>query len=164
MNTHVESRVDELIDRWPIIWPFGAVGLGGIIVGGLIAAISTPVDLAKGPWAAAFLVLVTGVAQIGLGLCQAWLAHDPPSRRTVMWQLASWNLGGAFTIIGTMAHLQPVTAIGSVLVVVCLIQFLFGVGRTDKGPRWALTTFRALVIVIAASTPIGLIIGITKGH
>ena len=164
MNIRPESRVDELIDRWPIIWPFGAVGLGGIIVGGIIAAISTPADLAKGPWAAAFLVLVTGVAQIGLGLCQAWLAHDPPARRTVLWQLASWNLGGACTIIGTVAHVQGVTAIGSVLVMVSLVQFLFGVGRTDKGPKWALTTFRALVILIAASAPIGLIIGITKGH
>jgi len=47
-------------------------------------------------------VLVGGVAQIGLGVGQAWLTQDPPARREVRAEVVTWNLSIVATVVGTL--------------------------------------------------------------
>ena len=53
---------------------FGAVALLCVVAGGLVAAVTGPLRLEHGSWAAAYLVLVGGVAQGALGIAQYFLA------------------------------------------------------------------------------------------
>ena len=72
--------------------PFVVLGAVSVIAGGLVAAVSAPAGWEHGSWAAAYLVLVTGVAQIGLGAAQAALVAAPPWRRGRAVELLGWNL------------------------------------------------------------------------
>ncbi|HEY7857783.1 MAG TPA: hypothetical protein VIC82_04710 [Candidatus Nanopelagicales bacterium] len=125
-----------------------------VIVGGLVAAVTTPMGWQHGAWAAAYLVLVTGVAQIGLGLAQAVLATAPPSPAAVAVQVSGWNLGGAAVILGTLAGAPAVVSVGGVLLVACLGLLVYGVrgGR----PGRLLWIYRVLVLVLLVSIPVGL--------
>ena len=69
--------------RWSTIMPFVVVGTTCTIAGGLVTAVSRPTDFGHGPWLAAYLVLVGGVGQIGLGAGQALLTGGVPSGRIV---------------------------------------------------------------------------------
>ena len=44
-----------------------ATGICSVALGGLVAAVAQPLDLAHGSWLAAYLVLVGGVAQGAMG-------------------------------------------------------------------------------------------------
>jgi hypothetical protein len=133
---------------------FGAVW---IIVGGLVAAVTGPLDLDKGSWAAAFCVLVAGVAQYTFGVVQAALMSKPPTERRLTAQLVTWNTGCAVVILGTTAGLVVLVHIGGLLLVGSLVLLVITV-RGESEPRWALFTYRALLIILLASIPIGLAI------
>ena len=53
------------------------LGACGIVLGGLVAAVTGPLELEQGSWAAAYLVLVVGVAQVVVGLAPAFFAARP---------------------------------------------------------------------------------------
>ena len=44
-----------------------ATGIGSVVLGGLVAAVTEPLDLTHGSWVAAYLVLVGGVGQGAMG-------------------------------------------------------------------------------------------------
>ena len=48
--------------------PFVAIGVLCVIAGGLTAGVTAPAASERSSWASAYLVLVAGVAQVGLGL------------------------------------------------------------------------------------------------
>ena len=68
-------------------------GGAAIIAGGIVAAVTDPAGWEHGSWTAAFLVLVAGVAQIGLALGQVELAAVPATPRVAL--LASIPVGVA---------------------------------------------------------------------
>jgi hypothetical protein len=136
--------------------PPAVVGVVSVIVGGLVAAVTTPAGWEHGAWAAAYLVLVTGVAQIGLGLGQAVLATTPPSSALVAVQVCGWNLGSAAVILGTLASAPAVVSVGGVLLVACLALLVFGVRGGRAGPL--LLLYRSLVLVLVVSIPVGLVL------
>jgi hypothetical protein len=150
------ALADRLIIRWPAARPFIVVGFVSITTGGVIAAVTRPTGFELGPWLAAFLVLVGGVAQIALGVGQAWMADQPPGSAAVTAEVASWNLGLVATIVGSLASAPLVTAVGAAAIVVALALFLRGVGNGATNVRWPRLVYRGVIAVVLISTPIGL--------
>ena len=67
------------MQRWSSIVPMLAAGGVSIVAGGVVAAVTGPTDWDHGSWVAAFLVLVAGVAQLGVGAGQAQLVPVAPT-------------------------------------------------------------------------------------
>src|SRR5690606_21511166 len=129
-----------------------------VVVGGLVAAVTSPLQLSHGSWAAAYLVLVNGVAQVALGKAQAALAPTAPSRGVQATQLAAWNVGGAAVIGGTLARMPLIVDVGGLLLVIALALMIRTVRGRTAGPRWAIWTYRLLLIIVLVSIPIGLLL------
>lgn len=148
--------------------PYLIVGVACIVAGGLLAAATAYVTTQKTAWATAYIVLVGGIAQIGLGAAVAWLAPVAP-RRAAWWAFAGWNLGNAGVLAGQLAAILPLTYLGTAVLVVSLILVLVSVrtgrvtvvdGRAVRhvahpGVLWA---FRGLVVLLAVTMPIGVIL------
>lgn len=138
--------------------PAVIVGACCIVAGGLVSAAVGPLDFADGSWLAAFLVLVAGVAQIVLAIVQDMLAARAPSVRVLVTELAAWNLGCALVIVGTLVAVPAVVDAGGVLLVVALVLSLYTTWRSTGRLRWLLWLYRAFVVVLLVSIPIGLLL------
>jgi hypothetical protein len=109
-------------------------------------------------WAAAYLVLVVGVAQLGIGTGQALLAPKVPSRGLVMAELLTWDIGNAGVIAGTLMNRTSLVDLGGTLLATSLVLFILG-ARGHKGRnRWPLYLYRLLITIVLVSIPIGLVI------
>ena len=152
---------------------FAIPGFGCIIGGGLVAAAIAPAPTEHGAWAVAYLVLVGGIAQLALGAGQRLLTPRTPRTPTsaaIRAQVVGWNAGNAVVIAGTLADLTVLVSIGGAVLVGVLASFVFAVrgaaggerGRPDAGapgrPDWLLYGYRALVVVLLVSIPIGLVL------
>ncbi len=146
---------------------FAVLGTVGIIGGGLVSAATGPLSWQHGSWAAAYLVLVVGVAQLVFGVGQAWLAHELPGRPTIVWELVGWNLGSALVIVGAVLERPVVVDVGGALLVVALVLFarVVRVGRPGDGAGspWIHWVYLLLVLVILVSIPIGLVLAALGG-
>lgn len=142
--------------------PFAAFGTGCVVAGGLVAAVTAPAPSTHASWAAAYLVLVAGAAQVGLGFGQAVLAPRAPSGRRVAAQVGAWNGGNAAVLAGTLTGVLPLVDLGGALLVIGLALLVHTVrgdlGRGPRSGRWALYGFRLLALVLLVSIPIGLIL------
>lgn len=152
-----------LLERWPAARPFVFIGAVAIVVGGAVAAVTRPTGFDLGPWLAAFLVLVGGVAQIALGAGQAWVADRVPPSATVRSELAVWNIGLAATVAGSLLAAPALTAAGAMAVLVALTLFLTATRpHRDEpapiAPRWARVLYPLGIAVVLISTPIGLVL------
>lgn len=136
--------------------PSFLIGGAAIVAGGLVAAITATDPLEHGAWVAAYLVLVVGVAQIALGLGQAWLTVVPPGREAVAAELAIYNLGNAGVIGGTLAGLTWLVDAGGILLVAALVMYLAATRRARDG--WVTLTYRGLIAIVLVSIPVGLIL------
>lgn len=137
--------------------PVAAVGTVAIIAGGLAAAVTRPAGWSDGSWVAAYLVLVTGVGQIGLGVGQSLLAQRP-SRARLAAQLVLLNAGSALVVLGTLVDQPPVVTAGGVVLVAGLVLFATAPrrdGRLDR-VRGVLGLYLGLLAVLIVSIPIGL--------
>lgn len=130
-----------------------ALGALGVVAGGLVAAVTGPMGWAKGSWAAAYLVLVVGVAQYVMG---RFRAVDDGDDRAGWVQLAGWNLGSALVIGGTLVTTPLLVDGGSVLLVVALVLALRA--RVARVPSAAALAYRALLLVLAISIPVGMVL------
>lgn len=105
------------------------IGAACVVAGGIIAAITGPLELDQGSWLAAYIVLVCGVAQFAIGTVQ--LAHGRgtapmPSGRG--WtQLVCLNVGNAAVIAGTLTREPLVVDGGAVLLIVAYVIALHAV-------------------------------------
>lgn len=140
---------------------FPIIGVGCVIAGGLTAAVTAHTPSEHATWAAAYLVLVAGVAQVALGAGQARLADQQPSSVWLIGELATWNLGNALVIAGTVAGLTPLVDIGGLLLVVALALFA-SVGRRQT--HRLLVLYRAVIAVVLVSIPVGLVIANVRGQ
>ena len=135
------------------------VGIAAVIAGGLIAAVTDPLRLADGSWAAAYLVLVWGVAQVAIGAAQYLLAIAPSARMT--WSLfALWNAGNAAVLIGTLVAAPGAVVGGSVLLLVALVAAFVSV-RGSLRRVWA-GLYRALVVVLFVSVFVGIALSFVR--
>lgn len=145
-------------ERWIPALPFIALGAVSIIAGGLVAAVTAISPTRHATWAAAYLVLVVGVAQLGIGIGQALLAPKAPSSRLITAELLTWDIGNAGVIAGTLMNRVALVDLGGALLAISLVLFIFGArGHTGRN-RWPLYLYRALITIVLVSIPIGLII------
>lgn len=148
----------ELPAAWRSGIVFVVVGSVLIVAGGLVAAVSRPTGFEKGPWVAAFLVLVGGVAQILIGGGQAGLVAQVPSRAVLAAELVTWNLGCAATVVGTLVASPPLTTLGGVALIASLVIFLVAVLTAWARPGLARTAYVTVVGFVLLSTPVGLVL------
>ncbi|NYF97085.1 hypothetical protein [Janibacter cremeus] len=131
------------------------VALGGVavVLGGLVAAVTGPAGWAKGSWAAAYLVLVVGVAQYVMGRMRP---GDARPDRAGWAQLAGWNLGSFLVVGGTLAATPLLVDLGSVLLVVALVLALLAAlpGRSGLVGH----AYLAMLLVLAVSIPVGIVL------
>lgn len=137
---------------------FGAAALLCIVAGGLVAAVTSPLHLEHGSWAAAYLVLVGGVAQGALGVSQYFLAPRRFSGWKIVAELIAWNGASAAVIGGTLIANPWVVDAGGVLLMVSLALMFATVRGPASMAGWALWGYRALVVVVGLSIPIGLVL------
>lgn len=133
-----------------------ALGALGVIAGGLVAAVTGPMDWAKGSWTAAYLVLVVGVAQFVMGRLRPAGGDDGAG-----WvQVAGWNLGSLLVIGGTLVTTPLLVDLGSVLLVIALVLAMRAGSRGEAEgiPHPVGLAYRALLLVLAVSIPIGMVL------
>lgn len=139
------------------------LGVACIVAGGLIAAISSPLRLPLGPWAAAYLVLVAGCAQCALAVARDRLTLPPRSPRGFVLQFGCWNLGNAAVLIGALSAVPAVVDVGGALLVVTLAVELWQSRAPERARRWWVWAYRAVLLVLLVSIPIGLVLAAVRG-
>lgn len=149
------GAADDL-DALRLVAPALAVGVGCIIAGGLLAAVTAAAPSEATTWASAYLVLVAGVSQVGLCAGQALLAGRPVPRRLLLAGLLAWNAGNAAVLVGTLVERTLLVDAGGLLLVVALATALAVVRRPVARRRWILRLYRVLVAVLLVSIPVGL--------
>ena len=144
------------------------VGAVCVVCGGLVAAMTGPLKLAEGSWLAAYLVLVGGAAQYAIGRAPALLGARPMSARAGWTLLASWNLGNAAVIGGTLSSVPILVDTGAALLTVGL-AIAWRTARSPsttiqaRGLRLAYWAYRSLLLVLLVSIPIGAALAHLRG-
>ncbi|QIX25581.1 hypothetical protein ncot_02480 [Nocardioides sp. JQ2195] len=129
-------------------------GAAQVVAGGLVAAATAPLDLAKGSWLAAYLVLVGGVAQCLVGRAQEAFAPAPVRGRTWWVQYAGWNAGNLLVIVGSLTRAPYVVDVGGLLLLPTLVLAVWTTRAATAGVLlWA---YRAVLFLLAVTMPIGL--------
>ena len=147
----------ELAARLQTAVPFVLVASLALVGAGLISAAAAFSPSYHASWAVAYLVLVVGVSQLVLGLGQALLAPEPPTARTVRFEWASYNLGNAGILLGTLANRQLLTVVGSILLAIALV-LLYSQARGTTRAGWPVHAYRALLAILFISIPVGLLV------
>lgn len=146
---------------WPASSAFVVFGIASVIAGGLISALFASNPDEQAAWLVAYLVLVVGVAQVGLGAGQAWLANREPRRSMVAVEFIAYNLGNAGVIVGTLVQQPFIVDIGGVALVVALVLLLWNVrGRGAGG--WLRYLYWLLIAILAVSIPVGLVLSFLR--
>ncbi|MGH3732406.1 MAG: hypothetical protein ACRDVC_03395 [Acidimicrobiales bacterium] len=141
--------------RVPLI--FVVVGGALIVVGGFVAAAGGEAPSKHLSWAAAYLVLVCGVAQLGLGGGRALMTPRQFDTKLITWQFITFNLGNAGVLIGTLVGLPVLLYVGSAFFLLALALF----ARDARGTHqhgWAFL-YWAFILVLAVSVPAGAVLG-----
>jgi amino acid transporter len=142
--------------QWHASRLFGITGALAVVAGGLVAAVTASVPSEYGAWAAAYLVLIVGVAQIALGFGQALLASGIPGRNTVIFEFVTFNVGNASVLAGTLLGYVWLVDAGGVLLVLALVMFLRG--RRAPCDGWLSMAYRVLIAIVLMSIPVGLVL------
>jgi hypothetical protein len=160
MADRVTERHDDVdpLRHWSHTLPFVGIGTVCIVAGGMLAAITARTPTGSATWAAAYLVLVAGVAQIALGTGQALLAAESPPPRLVTTELIPWNCANTGVLAGTLLDVEPLIDAGGGLLVVVLALFAHRVRGAAGRARRLSSAYRLLVIALSVSIPIGLLL------
>jgi hypothetical protein len=137
---------------------FFLIGSAFVVLGGLVAAASTPLHLTSGPWLAAYLVLVCGVAQCLFGIVRRWVAPAATTATGFAVELGCWNAGNAAVVVGDLTGILAIVALGGALLVVVLVLQLVHLRHTLPGVRWAAWLYGIVVAILLVSTPIGILL------
>ncbi|MTV27586.1 hypothetical protein FTX61_19525 [Nitriliruptoraceae bacterium ZYF776] len=127
-----------------------------MVLGGIAAAVTGPTEWDDGSWVAAFLVLVMGVGQIGLGIGQAFLASEPPPPRAVAIESTLWNLGSLTVMAGTIIEAPPLVSLGGIALVIALALLASAVRTANQHGGWLGRAYQSLLLVLLVSIPVGI--------
>lgn len=137
-----------------------------IIAGGLISAFNSAAPFDRGSWLAAYLVLVGGVAQIGLTFGRD-LIGPPLTRMAALRLLVLWNFGSIVVPLGVLADIGLIIGLGSLALIAALWLSVRGIRRpavattvdADQWPggtsSWLVAGYVGLVAMLALSVAIG---------
>jgi hypothetical protein len=130
----------------------GFVAVAGLMVvaGGLVATVNSAAPFAHGSWAAAYLVLVGGVAQLALALGRG----PAGSRRSARAELVSWNAGNAGVLGGVLAGWPGLVTAASVMLVAALAGFARDARAGARSARHVLL-YGALLAALTSSVVVG---------
>lgn len=121
-----------------------------------MSAAAAPNSSYLGMWAVAYIVLVAGVAQVLLGLCQAVLTAGDVSAKVRQIELWCWNLGNAAVVAGTLLNVPILLYLGCVALIVVLVLVLRAIAHVPaNGVVW---TVRIVVAILLVSMPTGIVI------
>ncbi|MGB3698205.1 MAG: hypothetical protein WBA05_12310 [Gordonia sp. (in: high G+C Gram-positive bacteria)] len=135
-----------------------AGGAALVIAGGLVAAVTGPLDLAKGSWLAAYLVLVGGVALIAIGIAQQNLPTPVPAPIQIV-QLGGWAVANAVVIVGALLSSSATINVGAILLLLVL-ALTWWVGHGLIRLRNLLGyAYLAVLAILIVSAPIGMALG-----
>ncbi|MDO5739650.1 MAG: hypothetical protein Q4P07_05830 [Ornithinimicrobium sp.] len=149
--------------RWRALRPFAAVALLAVVVGGLVAALTGPLSWPDGSWAAAYLVLVVGVAQLVLAAGRIWLPEHLTARRSRLWaELAAWNLGSLAVLAGTMGESVWAVALGSLLLLAALASWAEAARRPRHGHRTVAAGYLLFLAFLILSVLVGTAISVSR--
>ncbi len=138
------------------------IGTLYIVAGGMVAAVTAPVASEESSWAAAYLVLVGGVAQVALGLGSAALAPRTFSGHTRLAAVVLWNLGNAAVLAGVLVGRTAMVDAGGASLVVALALITRSV-RHSTGPLLLKISYWTLLVLLAVSIPAGLVLTRIRG-
>lgn len=140
---------------------FHAAGVFFVILGGIIAAVTSPMELYRGSWLAAYLVLVCGVAQAAMGRAQESLPSRTVPRVAWRWQFLGWNAGNALVIAGTLRQTLPLVYAGGLLLLAVIATAAWVLrGGVTRNWGWL---YAALLVILAVSIPTGLVLAHLRG-
>jgi nitrite reductase (NO-forming) len=145
--------------------------LGTFFLAGLLsmaaAAVAALVHALGGPywlhWVALHLLFLGGISQLVIGAGQffvcAFLATDPPPRRLVHAQLATWNAGTALVAVGVPTAEPHLVEAGAALIGAGLVLYavaLLGMERRSlQHAPWALRWYQASAGCLAVGALLG---------
>lgn len=133
-----------------------ALGVALTVVGGLVAAVTGPLQLERGSWAAAYLVLIAGVMQGVLAAARLLVRPDRTPRPPLPSILVLWNAGNAAVLGGSIATLPLVTDAGGL---VLLVTLALALGRLRGAAHRARAVWLGVLSVgIGVSVPVGLLL------
>ncbi|EGD53892.1 hypothetical protein [Gordonia neofelifaecis] len=134
---------------------FTACGAAFVVAGGLVGAVTGPLDLAKGSWLAAYLVLVCGVALIVIGAAQQRLDAPVPAQLQVL-QLTGWLVANVVVVLGSLSSSTVIVDVGAVLLLIVLAT-TWWIGRTLARRRTlAAYAYLAILAILIVSAPVGM--------
>jgi len=160
-----ESRApdgESAPERWRSNRLLLAVGGVAIVAGGLVAALARPMGWDHGSWLAAFLVLVAGVSQVGIGAAQAHLGRTAVDVRFTAVECVLWNGGCLGVVTGSLLASPAAVAIFSAPLVAVLAMSSFAVRQADRKSGYVLL-HRLLVGTLLVSIPIGIALAFVRG-
>jgi hypothetical protein len=149
--------------RWMRSLPLLSAGAVSVVAGGMAAAVTGPLQWSHGSWVAAFLVLVAGVTQLGIGAGQAQLSATSPTVAFVAAQCGLWNVGCATVITGTLLSSPLAVAAGSAPLMAVFVMSVAALKGQSGSPRSVvLVGYRLLLLVVLASVPIGIALAFAR--
>lgn len=142
-----------VVDRqvWTRFRPFLVFGSAGVVLGGLVAAVTGPLALPMGSWAAAYLVLVVGVGQIVLAGGQAFVGGPDLASWRARVEVIAWNLGSGLVLVGGMSGIPVVVVVGGLVLLAALVIFATAV----RGGGAAVGLYRFFTLFLAVSVAVG---------
>lgn len=160
--------------------PFGPsnaiviLGATFVVLGGLVAAVTGPMELMHGSWLAAYLVLVCGVAQFVIGIVESVQGSGAVlvPRSTGWTQLVCLNVGNAAVIVGTLTREPLVVDAAVVLLLVAFgialfaarpeatqsVAVLAGFPADGVAHRVLTWTYRVFLVLLLVSLPVGAVL------
>ncbi|TAM09004.1 MAG: hypothetical protein EPN72_13645 [Nevskiaceae bacterium] len=142
--------------------PFAVTGILAILGGGLIAAVTAHAPTQPWTWAAAYIVLVAGAAQIAFGVGQSALTTLTLPPRLIALEWLALNLGNAGVVAGVLTDRPGIVTAGTALFAFTLLLFLIGV-RHACHQRTAIA-YRLVLGVLFVSSLTGLVLSLAPHH
>lgn len=136
---------------------FEIISVLAIAAGGALTAFSAKKPVRFKNWASAYLVLIAGLAQLGLICGWQWLGHPHESLALIAFII--FDIANFLVIYGTARKWQKqpfATTVNTGGALIALAMILLISITSSAGASWTLAWFIALAAVILVSMTIGL--------
>lgn len=157
LGSRLLSRLSHRIRPLVVL---AATGMASIVAGGLVTAASAAHPTEHASWAAGYLVLVGGVATLGIaaGLHGIRGAGDAPLHATL---LAVWQAANILVLCGVLLDSSAAVLGGGILLFAVLVAAAV-LSRAGRRSRPFTAAFFVLLAVLAGSVPVGIFLALFR--